>query len=32
MVLRFLGTPTKQAVPFYAAGILLLLWFTPKRP
>lgn len=29
---RFLGSTAAQAAPFYAAGILLLLLFFPRRP
>ena len=32
MVLRFLGGTLLQAAPFYAAGVLLMLVFTPRRP
>lgn len=29
---RFLGSTAVQAAPFYAAGIILLLLFFPRRP
>jgi formate-dependent nitrite reductase membrane component NrfD len=32
LVLRFVGATTAQAVPFYLAGIAMLLLFTPRRP
>lgn len=32
MGLRFLGGTLSQAAPFYAAGVLLMLVFTPRRP
>ncbi len=32
LVLRLLGSATRQVVPFYVVGILLLIWFTPRRP
>jgi 4-amino-4-deoxy-L-arabinose transferase-like glycosyltransferase len=32
MVLRFLGGTLPQAAPFYAAGVLLMFIFTPRRP
>ena len=31
-VLRVLGATLAQVVPFYAAGILLLLLFSPRKP
>lgn len=32
MALRFMGGTLSQAAPFYAAGVLLMLVFTPRRP
>lgn len=32
LVLRFVGATTGQVVPFYLAGIAMLLLFTPRRP
>ena len=31
-VLRFMGGTLLQAAPFYAAGVLLMVVFTPRRP
>jgi hypothetical protein len=31
-VLRFLGFSLMQAMPFYLAAILMMLYFGPKRP
>ena len=32
LALRFLGGTLLQAAPFYAAGVLLMVVFTPRRP
>ena len=32
LVLRMLGAKLLQALPFYAAGAVLMLVFTPRRP
>ncbi len=32
LVLRFLGFTFTQVVPFYLAGVVLMLYFAPRRP